>query len=79
MKIAFIGSRGIPALYGGFETATEEIGARLVENGHAVTVYCRRGNGDENESSYRGMQKKYLPLPSQVGMRLSNSLTYVPK
>ncbi len=61
MKIAFIGSRGIPALYGGFETATEEIGARLAERGHAVTVYCRYGNGDTKESHYRGMRKRYLP------------------
>lgn len=61
MRIAFIGSRGIPALYGGFETATEEIGARLAEGGHEVTVYCRRGNGDANESTYRGMHKRYVP------------------
>jgi glycosyltransferase involved in cell wall biosynthesis len=61
MKIAFIGSRGIPALYGGFETATEEIGARLAERGHDVTVYCRDGNGDRGEGMYRGMQKVYVP------------------
>ena len=61
MKIAFIGSRGIPALYGGFETATEEIGARLAERGHEVTVYCRPGNGDSEESTYRGMRKVYVP------------------
>ena len=61
MKIAFIGSRGIPALYGGFETATEEIGARLAERGHHVTVYCRPGNGDRDELHYRGMDKIYLP------------------
>lgn len=61
MKIAFIGSRGIPALYGGFETATEEIGARLAARDHEVTVYCRAGNGDPRESVYRGMRKKYVP------------------
>lgn len=61
MKIAFIGSRGVPALYGGFETATEEIGARLVARGHEVTVYCRAGNGDAGESVYRAMRKKYVP------------------
>lgn len=61
MKIAFIGSRGVPALYGGFETATEEIGARLAERGHAVTVYCRPGNGDATASEYRGMRTIYVP------------------
>jgi glycosyltransferase involved in cell wall biosynthesis len=60
MRIAIIGSRGIPALYGGFETATEEIGAHLAERGHEVTVYCRYGNGDSKETSYRGMHKVYV-------------------
>lgn len=41
MRIAMIGLRGIPATYGGIEHAVEEIGTRLVERGHQVTVYCR--------------------------------------
>ncbi len=42
MKIAILGTRGIPARYGGFETLADELSRRLVERGHAVTVYCRR-------------------------------------
>lgn len=61
MKIAFAGSRGIPALYGGFETAVEEIGARLAERGHEVTVYCRRGYDDNAGSIYRGMRRVLAP------------------
>ena len=41
MKVALLGTRGIPANYGGFETFAEELAARLVERGHQVTVYCR--------------------------------------
>lgn len=41
MKIAIIGTRGIPANYGGFETFAEELSTRLVLRGHKVTVYCR--------------------------------------
>ncbi len=41
LRIAMIGTRGVPAAYGGFETAVEEIGARLATRGHEVTVYCR--------------------------------------
>ena len=41
LRIALLGTRGVPARYGGFETAVEEIGAGLVERGHQVTVYCR--------------------------------------
>ncbi len=43
LTIAMIGTRGVPAAYGGFETAVEEIGRRLVERGHDVTVYSRAG------------------------------------
>jgi hypothetical protein len=41
MRIALLGTRGIPANYGGFETFAEELSVRLVERGHHVTVYCR--------------------------------------
>lgn len=39
MKIAILGSRGIPNNYGGFERAAEEIAVALVKMGHVVTVY----------------------------------------
>jgi glycosyltransferase involved in cell wall biosynthesis len=42
MKIAILGTRGIPARYGGFETLADQLSERLVERGHAVTVYCRK-------------------------------------
>ena len=42
MNIAMIGTRGVPANYGGFETCVEELGKRLVDKEHSVTVYCRK-------------------------------------
>lgn len=62
MRIAFLGTRGVPAAYGGFETAVEEIGARLVERGHRVLVY-RRSRGPEDTSPlwHRGMRLVTLP------------------
>ena len=42
MKIAILGTRGIPARYGGFETLADELSQRLVKRGHEVTVYCRK-------------------------------------
>ena len=41
MKIAILGTRGVPPRYGGFETFAAELGTRLVARGHEVTVYCR--------------------------------------
>jgi len=40
MRIAILGSRGIPNIYGGFERFAEKVGPMLVERGHEVIVYC---------------------------------------
>ncbi|MDH3815027.1 MAG: glycosyltransferase, partial [Acidobacteriota bacterium] len=61
MKLAIIGTRGVPANYGGFETFAEELGARLAARGHQVTVYGRRGFIDPQLGEYRGMQLVVLP------------------
>jgi glycosyltransferase involved in cell wall biosynthesis len=61
LKIALIGTRGVPANYGGFETCVEEIGHRLVEKGHDVTVYCRKSYYIEKQEKYRGMKLAYIP------------------
>jgi len=61
VKLAIIGTRGVPANYGGFETFAEELGARLAARGHQVTVYGRRGFIDPKLGDYRGMQLVVLP------------------
>lgn len=61
LRIAMLGTRGVPAAYGGFETAVEEIGQRLAARGHEITVYCRRSEGDEPRNSYLGMDLVHLP------------------
>lgn len=58
MRIAILGTRGIPARYGGFETFAEELAWRLVKRGHSVTVYCRER---EPVGNYRGVKRLYLP------------------
>ena len=61
MKIAMLGTRGVPASYSGFETCVEEVGARLAQRGHAVTVYCRQHHISYPEETYRGMRLVKLP------------------
>ena len=56
MKIAFLGTRGVPATYSGFETFVEELGARLVERGHEVVVFNRYPFVPLREKFYRGMR-----------------------
>lgn len=61
MRIALMGTRGIPASYSGFETAVEQLGQRLVERGHQVTVYCRSHYIAYPEKYYKGMRLLKLP------------------
>jgi glycosyltransferase involved in cell wall biosynthesis len=61
MRVAFIGTRGVPASYSGFETCVEQVGRRMVERGHEVTVFCRSSHYKEHRSEYLGMKLRYLP------------------
>ena len=59
MRIALLGTRGIPANYGGFETFAEELSVRLAERGHRshrlLPFAYHRGR------RYRGVELRYLP------------------
>jgi glycosyltransferase involved in cell wall biosynthesis len=71
VKVAILGTRGVPALYGGFETAVEEIGSRLAARGYDVTVYCR--NRGQQLTSYAGMRLVNLPA---VRHRVAETLSH---
>ncbi len=64
LKIALIGTRGVPAQYGGFETCVEEVGRRLAAKGHEVVVFCRPPDNGQHSAlkSYRGMNLVHLPV-----------------
>jgi glycosyltransferase involved in cell wall biosynthesis len=64
MRIAIIGIRGVPANYGGFETFAEQFGRRMVERGHAVTVYGRNGWVPRSVKTHLGMRVVRLPAPT---------------
>ncbi len=61
LNIALLGTRGVPASYSGFETCVEQLGWRLVERGHRVTVYARSHHITYDQPSYRGMRLVKLP------------------
>ena len=61
MKIGILGTRGIPARYGGFETLAEELSARLAARGHDVTVYTRTRYATPGLHIWRGARVRVLP------------------
>lgn len=61
MRIAILGTRGIPASYGGFETFAEHLSTRLVARGHDVTVYGRAHYVSPRQLEFHGVKLKVLP------------------
>lgn len=65
LRVALLGTRGIPAAYGGFETFAEQLSIRLVQHGYSVTVYAE---ADEEcipeDSTYQGVTIRYRRRPS---------------
>lgn len=57
MKLAILGTRGVPPNYGGFETFAAELSTRLVQRGHEVSVYCR----EEGAGEWNGVHRIVLP------------------
>jgi glycosyltransferase involved in cell wall biosynthesis len=62
-RIALLGTRGIPARYGGFETFAEQLSTRMVERGHSVVVYgrCKLTDRWGARESVNGVQRRETP------------------
>lgn len=56
-----VGQRGVPATFGGIEHHVEELGSRLADRGHEVTVFCRNNYSPDRRPTYRGMTLRHLP------------------
>jgi glycosyltransferase involved in cell wall biosynthesis len=61
LDVAILGTRGIPANYGGFETFAEHLSRRLVQRGHRVTVYCRNHYVEPRLDRLDGVRLRRLP------------------
>jgi len=61
MRVAILGTRGIPASYSGFETAAEQLASRLTDRGHEVVVYCRPHVVDRRLKEWKGARLVHLP------------------
>ena len=61
LKIAIIGTAGLPAKYGGFETLAEYLTKELNQR-HLFMVYCSSNMYSRKLSQYNGSNLKYIPL-----------------
>lgn len=72
LRIAMLGTRGLPATFGGVEHHVEEIGSRLVARGHEVTVYSQSAYsahaGSAHITEHLGMQVVTMPTVNARGL-----------
>ena len=63
IRLAILGTRGVPARYGGFETFAEQLATRLVSRGVDVTVYCP-ADTPKSDATYQGVTLRYILSPA---------------
>lgn len=63
LRVAILGTKGIPANYGGFETFAEQLSTRLVARGHEVTVYAEGTGAPAEDGCYQGVRIRYKRRP----------------
>ena len=62
-RVLILGSRGVPASHGGFETLAEQLSLHLVARGWRVTVYCQQeGRGSIRTDEWRGVERVLIPV-----------------
>lgn len=61
--VRILGTHGVPANYGGFETAAEHVGLYLQRRGWRVVVYCQQsGRGPITADTWRGIERVHVPV-----------------
>lgn len=66
LRIAILGSRGIPASYSGYETVAEELSSGLLAEGYDVYVSCESNRYRPKLSTYRGVRLVYFPVIDSI-------------
>ncbi len=61
LKVAMLGAKGYPYVYGGYDTLMKELGERLQRRGVDVRIYCHSGLFPEKPSVVNGIKLIYIP------------------
>ncbi len=61
LKVAMLGAKGYPYVYGGYDTLMKELGERLEKKGVDVRIYCHASLFPEKPSVVNGIKLIYIP------------------
>ncbi len=74
IKIAIIGAKGYPIVYGGYDTFVKELSERLVKRGVEVTIYNHRSLFKDKPRYIQGIKLYYIPaIETKALTQLSHS------
>jgi glycosyltransferase involved in cell wall biosynthesis len=73
LKVAILGAKGYPYVYGGYDTMVKELGERLQRKGVEVNIYCHRALFDSRPSEVNGIKLIYMPA---IESKSLNQLTH---
>ncbi|MBN8919878.1 MAG: DUF1972 domain-containing protein [Rhizobiales bacterium] len=64
-ELLILGTRGVPASHGGFETFAELLALHLRQRGWSVAVYCQRDGAETalTEDEWQGIRRIIVPAP----------------
>lgn len=62
IKVAIVGTQGVPATYGGFESLVDNLLGDNCPEDVSYTVFCSSKNMPERISEYKGARLEYVPL-----------------
>ncbi len=64
LTLRILGTRGVPAAHGGFETFAEHLASYLVQRGWRVVVYCQQeGKAPMREDRWQGVERVHISVP----------------
>jgi hypothetical protein len=64
--VRILGAHGVPAAYGGFETAAENVALFMGARGWRVIVYCHvGGKGSRQEDMWNGLERVLIPIDTE--------------
>ncbi len=67
IRVAIVGSAGIPAKYGGYETITQDLSIGLVKKGFEVYVTCQSKKFKRNPYGiFKGVHLVYFPIINSI-------------
>jgi glycosyltransferase involved in cell wall biosynthesis len=74
LRVAFIGSAGIPNRYGGFESFLEHCAPEIARHTQTVLVTCDSAMYDDRSTDFHGVRRMFIPIRANGALSVFHDL-----